>query len=92
MKFRGGGGRRPNVFIDDRGFPDQSHEFDHLIHNIDGGAVLRKRIHPSRSLDDIDPAFNVQYDESKHGQMFRDQFKPSPLLTAAQNDQLARLL
>ena len=86
------GGRRPNVFIDDRGFPDQSDEFDTLLHNIDGGSILRKRVHPSRSLSDIDPAFNVQYDESKHGTQFRSQFKASPLLSNQQNKQLADLI
>ena len=49
------GRKRKNVFIDDRGFPDQSHEFDELVHNIDGGVVLRKPRHPPRSLKDIDP-------------------------------------
>ena len=26
-----------NVFLDDRGFPDQSDKYDHLLHSIDGG-------------------------------------------------------
>ena len=45
-------GRRriKNVFIDDCGFPDQSDEFDVLLHNIDGGPVLRKLKHPPHVL------------------------------------------
>ena len=47
-------GKRPlNVFQDDRGFPDQSDEFDQLLSDIDGGPILRKRRHITPSLDDI---------------------------------------
>ena len=54
--------------------------------------MLRKRHHPARSLDDIDPNFYVAYDESKHGKVFQEEFKPSPLLTSDQNAQLASLI
>jgi hypothetical protein len=30
------------VFYDDCGFPDQSDEFDHLMHNINGDLILKK--------------------------------------------------
>ena len=86
------GRKRKNVFLDDRGFPDQSHDFDTLLHNVDGGAVLRKRRHPARPLDDIDPAFNIQFDDALHGKQFSEDFKPSPILTDTQNQQLATLL
>jgi hypothetical protein len=86
------GRRRPNVFLDDRGFPDQSHDFDVLLHNTDGGTVLRKCRHPAPALDDIDPKFNVQYDEAKHGERFAKEFKPSPWLSAEQNEKVANLL
>ncbi len=39
------GKKRPNVFLDDRGFPYQSHEFDVILHNVEGGPILRKRKH-----------------------------------------------
>lgn len=81
MKFRGGGGRRPNIFIDDRGYPDPSDEIDTLVHSIGGAPILRKCVHPRREVDDIDPAFNVKYNEEVHSPQFREQFKPSPLLT-----------
>ena len=62
--------RRPqNVFMDDRGYPDLSDEFDTLLHNHTGGHVLRKRKHPAPALDDIDPTFNHQFDEARHGQL-----------------------
>jgi hypothetical protein len=86
------GKRRPNVFTDDRGFPDVSDEFDTLLHNIEGGAVLRRRKHPSRDLSDIDPKFNVPYIEELHGKQFREEFKPSPLLSAEENAELAALI
>lgn len=86
------GRKRKNVFTDDRGFPDPSDEYDTLLRNIDGGTVLRKRLHPARPLDEIDPAFNVQYNEAKHGEQFKRDFKPSPLLTEEENRQLADLI
>jgi hypothetical protein len=35
-----GAKRARNVFFNDRGFPDQSEEYDQLLHNIDGGVIL----------------------------------------------------
>ncbi len=35
-----------NVFYDDRGYPDESDEYDSLLHNIDGGVILQKRSFP----------------------------------------------
>ncbi len=61
------GRKRPNVFLDDRGFPDQSHEFDVILHNVDGGPILRRRKHPAPPLDDIDPRFHSVYDEAGQG-------------------------
>ena len=56
-----------NVFIDDRGFPDQSDEFDVLLHNIDGGPVLRKLRHPAPPLDEPDNRFTFPFSEELHG-------------------------
>ena len=61
-------GKPQNVFIDDRGFPDPSAEYDDLIASVDGGSILRKLKHPTPLLDVIDPSFNVQFDESTHGE------------------------
>ena len=60
--------RGNNVFFDDRGFPDQSDEFDSLLHNVDGGVILRKRRHAAPALDDIDPNFATTYDDAIHGE------------------------
>lgn len=78
--------------MDERGFPDQSDDFDHLLHTTSGGTILRKRKHPAPPIDDIDPAFDVTYDEAIHGKQFREEFKPSPLLTPEQNKELADLI
>jgi hypothetical protein len=78
-----------NVFLDNWGFSDQSHDHDVLLHNIDGHTVLRKRKHPPRPIND---AFNVLYDEALHGDKFRKEFKPSLWLTADQNEQVAQLI
>jgi hypothetical protein len=60
-----------NVFYDDRGFPNQSNEFDHLLHNIDGGVILRKKKHPQPPLDFDDPTFNYKFDESIHAEKIK---------------------
>lgn len=71
--------RASNVFIDDRGFPDQSDEFDTILHNVSGGPILRKRKHPAPALDDIDPAFASQYVEAQHGAKLRKELDLSHL-------------
>ncbi len=67
-KTRGNAGKQKNVFIDNQGFPDQSDEFDSLLHNVDGGTILRKRKHPTPSLDSINPHFHAVYDKKLDGE------------------------
>ena len=55
-----------NVFYDNCGFPDQSDEVDHLLKNIEGGVILRKKKHPQPPLDVDDPTFNYKFDEALH--------------------------
>jgi hypothetical protein len=62
-----------NVFTDDRGFVDPSDEYDTLLHNIDGGPVLRKLCHPAPPLDEIDPRFDFAFNEALHGERLRQQ-------------------
>jgi hypothetical protein len=63
-----------NVFLDDRGFPDQSDEYDHLLHSIDGGPVLRKLCHPMPNLDGpIDPPFDHPFIPEEHKDIMRKQ-------------------
>ncbi len=76
---RSRGRKRPNVFYDDRGFPDQSHNFDVILHSIHGGSVLRKHKHPAPALDNEDTAFLSIYDEAKHGSKLRSELDLSHL-------------
>ena len=54
--------------MDDRGFPDQSNDFDVLLKNLEGGPVLRKRKHPCPNLSVIDPDYHDVFAEAKHGE------------------------
>jgi len=85
------GKKRENVFFDDRGFPDVSDEFDYLLHRTGGGRVIRKRLHPSPRLDEVDEKFNVQYDEAKHGEKLRKELQIDHL-TQDQQKQLTDLI
>jgi len=49
--------RLHNIFVDDRGFPNESEYYENLLHNIDGGPILRKLKHPPPLLDEVDPEF-----------------------------------
>jgi hypothetical protein len=78
-KLKGDSGKQKNVFLDDRSFPDQSNEFDSLLHNVDGGTILRKRRPPASKLDKIDPHFHAVYDEKLHGEQLRNNLDLSHL-------------
>ena len=59
-----------NVFLDDHRFPDQSNDYNHVLHNINGGRILRKLRHPAPALDeDIDPAFYLPFIPVKHKEL-----------------------
>lgn len=52
-----------NIFLDDRGFPDQSEEYNYLLHNVDGHPILCKLLHPSPAIDGkVDPLFLSVFD------------------------------
>ena len=56
-----------NVFLDDREFPDQSKYYNHVLHNIDSGPVLRKLKHPVPDMNaSVDPAFFLEFIPEKH--------------------------
>jgi hypothetical protein len=63
-----------NVFLDNIGFPDQSDKYDHVLHDIDGGPILRKLKHPKPDLNALpDPAYHSPFIPKKHkGQMRQD--------------------
>ncbi len=66
--------RLQNVFLDDRGFPDQSDDYDLLLHNIDGGPVLRRLKHPAPDLNaPVDPAFFLEFIPENHEAQMRDE-------------------
>ncbi len=56
----------PNVFVDDRGFPDKCKYYKNLLHNVEGGPILCKLNHPPPLFDEMDPTFFCAYVESTH--------------------------
>jgi hypothetical protein len=80
--------RSKNVFFDNHGFPNESEEYDQLLHNINGGVILRKKKFPTPPLDNIDPEFNWVYSEELHGEKLRTGLDLSHLST----EQAATLL
>jgi hypothetical protein len=64
--------RLHNVFLDDRGFPDVSDEYDHVLHDIHGGPILRKLWHPKPDLSaKIDPLYYSPFIAEKHEAIMR---------------------
>lgn len=56
-----------NVFCDNSGLLDQSDDFDHLLHNVDGCPILRKLLHPLLALNGpVDPLFLPNFDPAVH--------------------------
>ncbi len=78
-----------NVFYDNRGFPDQSDEFNHLLHNIDGRVILRKKKHPHPPLDINNSTFNYIFDESLHAEKIKSMLSLNHL---APSEAAAKLL
>jgi hypothetical protein len=77
--------RLNNVFVDDRRCPDKPKYYKNLLHNIDGGLILRKLKHPLPSLDEVDPKFFSTYDESKLGVQLKKDLNLSHLEPAICN-------
>jgi hypothetical protein len=51
-----------NVFLNNRGFPDQSDDYDHLLHGVDSGPILRKLRHPQPDPDaPLNPLYYLPY-------------------------------
>ncbi len=65
--------KSPNIFVDNRGFPNETKHYNALLCNIDGGVILQKLKHPPPPLNVVDPFFLRRYDEATHGKrMCRD--------------------
>ncbi len=59
--------RLQNVFLDNRWFPDQSDDYNTLLHGVDGGPILRVLKHPQPDLDaPIDLLFYSPFVAEKH--------------------------
>jgi hypothetical protein len=71
-----------NVFYDDHGFPNQSDEFYHLLHNIDGSVILCKKKHLQPPLDVDNPMFNYKFDETLHSDKINSKLLIDHLLPA----------
>jgi hypothetical protein len=80
-----------NVFFDDRGFPDESDAYDHLLHNIEGGVVLRRKKFDTPALDQDNPDFHYSFDKSLHGNRPRQELNLSHL-TPEQSSRLSALI
>ncbi len=78
------GKKRQNIFYDDRGYPNQLHEFDVILHNIDGGTILRKRKHPALPINKVDPSYFIPYNKAAHGAILRRFINLSHLPTGIQ--------
>jgi hypothetical protein len=64
--------RLQNMFLDNRGFPDQSNDYDHVLHGTDGGPILWKLRHPQLDLDAlVDPFYYLPFIAEKHKDLMR---------------------
>ncbi len=63
-----------------------------LLHNIDGGPVLRKLKHPAPPLDVTDPLFNFSFDEALHGERMRKDLDVSHLAADLQEQIYALII
>ena len=55
-----------------------------LLHNVDGGPILRKLKHPAPPLDVLDSSFHFPFDEALHGDRLREQLDLSHLYPSIQ--------
>ena len=67
-----------NVFFDNCGFKDESDKKDQLLHNIEGGVILQKKI-PTPPLDVVNPDFNWVYSDELHGAKLKTELDLSHL-------------
>ncbi len=64
--------RLNNVFLDDRGFPDVSDNYNNMLHDVDGGPILRKLWHPKPDLSaPIDPLYHLPFIAKKHEEIMK---------------------
>jgi hypothetical protein len=77
--------RLQSVFLDNRGFPDQSDDYNHVLHGMDGGPILWKLHHPQLDLEvPVDPSYNLPFVAKKHKALMRKDIDLSHLNPALQ--------
>jgi hypothetical protein len=70
-----------NVFLDDRGFPDQSNNYNHVLHGVDGGPILQKLCHPQPDLEaPVDPSYYLPFVAKKHKALMHKDMEDMDLL------------
>ncbi len=75
-----------SIFLDNRGFKDLSDEYDHVLHDIDGGPILWKLRHPAPALNaNVDPAFHAPVVPAMHEALMRKGLDLSHLDPALQD-------
>jgi hypothetical protein len=79
--------RTKKVFFNDRGFPDESEDYDANLSNIDGSIVLCQKKYAAPDLTTINPLFNYKFDEAFYGAQLAKDLNVSHL----QPDQALRL-
>ncbi len=73
------------VFLDDRGYPDQYNEYDHVLRNIEGGPILPKLKHPQPNLNaPVEPLYYPPFISAKHKAIMRKDIDLSYLDPALQ--------
>jgi hypothetical protein len=61
-----------NVFMDNRGFPDQPDDYNHVHHGVDGSPILWKLRHPQSDLDTpLYPLYYLPFIADKHEALMR---------------------
>jgi hypothetical protein len=64
--------RLQNVFLDNRGFPDQSNDYNHVLHGMDGGPIFWKLRHPQPDLKaPVDPLYYLPFVAKRHKALMR---------------------
>jgi hypothetical protein len=74
-----------NVFLDNRGLADQSDNYNHVLHGVDGGPILWKLCHPQPDLDaPINSSYYLPFAAKKHKALMRTDMDLSHLNPALQ--------
>ena len=59
--------RRPSPLFNDRGFPNPQNSYESMLPEVSAGRLIRKRKHPSPSINSVDPNVGEEFDHNVHG-------------------------